>query len=497
MAKLKVTDFALYRWRYVLGYSAIIITLLILLFIAGLYVPGGLTTAELQTAVTSSAIHPRDILSLGTINAPYLLLQHASMWLLGVTTFSIKLPSLLIGFASAIGMFLLLRQWFKHNIAVIASAVTLATGHFLFVTQDGTPGIMYIFWSTYLLLFAMLMARKARYCIVWMFLFFATAILSLYTPLSAYILLAIASSTILHPHLRYIVRRLTGFRLVSMAVLALVLITPLAYNIYRDPSLGIHLLGIPTQWPNIGHNALQLLSQYFDFFSSASGSLMTPIFSMGSMTLILFGAFHLIRAHYTARSYIIAVWLLMLLPILLIAPEYTTITFVPLLLLLATGVYTLLHEWYRLFPRNPYARLIGLLPLTILIAGLFGNGIERYLYGYHYNPAVASYFSRDLHLIDAELKELKGNVTLVASPTEKSFYDAVVHNPKSFSSNVNVTVTTDTPTPEEQADAPDQTVIITNQKWHEKADKAIPTKIIVNANKDNADRLYLYKNNGK
>jgi 4-amino-4-deoxy-L-arabinose transferase-like glycosyltransferase len=418
------------------------------------------------------------------------------MWLFGITTFSIKLPSLLLSFASAIGIFLLLRQWFKHNVAVIASAVTLTAGQFLFISQDGTPGIMYIFWSTYLLLFAMLMARKARYCIVWMFLFFASAILSLYTPLSVYILLAIASSTILHPHLRYIVRRLTGFRLISMAILALALITPLAYNLYRTPSLGLRLLGVPSHWPDLGHNALQLLSQYFNFFSTSHGTLLTPIFGIGSMILILLGGLHLIRAHYTARSYIIAVWLIMLLPKLLIAPEFTAITFVPLLLLLATGVYTLLHEWYRLFPRNPYARLVGLVPLTILIAGLSGNGIERYLYGYHYNPEVASYFSRDLRLLDAEVKGLKGNVTLVTSPIEKSFYDAVVSNPKSFNPDVTVTVTTDTPAPE-QTKTSEETVIITNQKWHEKTDKTTPNKIIVNANKDNADRLYLYKNNRK
>ena len=111
MAKLLVTDFFIYRWRYVIGYSVVLLALAALLVIAGLYIPGSLSEAERESVVQASQINPLSLDSLGTVNAPYLLLQQLSLWLFGVSTFTIKLPSLILGFASAIGMFFLLRRW--------------------------------------------------------------------------------------------------------------------------------------------------------------------------------------------------------------------------------------------------------------------------------------------------------------------------------------------------------------------------------------------------
>ena len=40
-------------------------------------------------------------------------------------------------------------------------------------------------------------------------------------------------------------------------------------------------------------------------------------------------------------------------------PDKLLICLVPAYLYMAIGIETLIGEWYRLFPRNPYARLIG------------------------------------------------------------------------------------------------------------------------------------------
>ena len=45
-----ITDYFLYRWRYILGYGITGLALLGLLVIAGLYVPGGLSDAEMRSA---------------------------------------------------------------------------------------------------------------------------------------------------------------------------------------------------------------------------------------------------------------------------------------------------------------------------------------------------------------------------------------------------------------------------------------------------------------
>src|SRR5690606_34134711 len=116
-------------------------------------------------------------------------------------------------------------------------------------------------------------------------------------------------------------------------------------------------------------------------------------------------------------------WFILLAPIILFNPARTAITFVPVMLLIAAGIDELLLSWYRMFPRNPYARVAGLFPITLLIVGMALTGIERYFYTYRYSPDVANNFSNDLRLLSNELAA-RGNepIVLVTTKTELPFY---------------------------------------------------------------------------
>lgn len=482
----RITEFTLYRWRYYIGYGLIILIFLLVLAIAGLYVPGALSPAEMQSVVQSDALS----FSLGTldpaniVNLPYHLLQKISLEILGVSQTSIKLPSLLLGLASAAGMLILLRMWFKQNVAVLTTVLVITTGQFLFVAQSGTPSIIYIFWSIWLLVMAMMVSRRIGHGSLWKIALFCIAALSLYTPLSVYILLALISAVILHPHLRYLVRRLSKKRLLIASGCALLLLLPLAYALYKDPSIGLTLLGIPDQWPNLQTNALQLLKQYFDFQSPNSGVLMTPIYGLGSMILIAIGIFRLITTKYTARSYITAAWVILLLPVLVINPNFISITFVPVILLMAMGISRLLNYWYRLFPRNPYARLAGLLPLTILIGGMVFSGLDRYMYGYLYNPETSGNFTKDLRILEHELtNKTWAKTTLVASSEEAPFYTVVARHRDDLSVTTFAPNTTDT-------------IIRTKKVFTPDAENQ-PYRIITDGRTHDSDRFYVYKTDTK
>lgn len=486
----KITDYLLYRWRFILGYSIIGLTIAGLLLLAGLYVPGGLTQQEMASTVES---HSLSLTSIGdfdpksVINLPYNLLQRLSTEALGVTNLSIKLPSLLLGALSAFGMILLLQMWFRRNVAVLTTVLIITTGQFLFVAQNGTPSIVYVFWSVWLLLAAMMISRQAKYLGFWKITLFSVAALSLYTPLSIYILLALSSAIILHPHLRYLVRKLLKARLkVTVASLcALVVITPLIYAIVKDPTIGLTLLGVPAAMPDIKANLFTLLEQYFSFATPVAGVVMSPIYSLGSMVLIVLGIIRLSTANYTARSYIITAWAVLLLPVLLINPNYSTITFVPAMLLMAMGINTILRSWYELFPKNPYARIAGLIPLTLLIGGMFVSGISRYVYNYTYNPNTASYFSQDLTLINDQLAvKDRPATTLLTTPSERQFYVVVAEQ------HDNITVTSDRPTSEVQ-------LLIVSHLAHKTDSFPIPNHIVTNARSEQADRFYIYKTDQK
>ena len=423
MASLEPTKFFIYRWRYVLGYSIVGLLLAGLLIFAGLYIPGGISPEEMTATIRTDSLSLSNFDSFAVTSLPYYLLQATIFHFFGIYDFTIKLPSLILALFSAIGLILLLRRWFKPNIAVLASLIAVTTGQFLFVAQNGTPGILYIFWPVVLLLLGTQITRGKRLRLLWKVLFMVAAALSLYTPLSIYPLLAIVVATALHPHLRNAVRRLSKLRVSVAIVAAAIVLAPLAVMLWLHPSLGLSLLGVPPNWPpDILANLNTLARQYFLFWEPSTTTLMTPVFGFGSVLLILLGIYRLIRTRDETRSYLIIIWTLCLIPIVILNPRFTSVAFVPSVLLLAAGLTSLIGYWYRLFPLNPYARVAGLLPLVLLVVVLIGSGLDRYVYGYHYAPNTATNFSKDLKLIPS------GSTQLVVSDPEQGFYQAVAHH---------------------------------------------------------------------
>lgn len=471
MAIINFSTFSLYRWRYIIGYGVVGLTLAGLLIFAGLFLPGGLSTTEQAEVVRSGSLHLTDPSSFARINLPYSVLQAASISIFGVSDFSIKLPSLILALASAIGIIFLLRRWFSHNIAVLGSFIAITTGQFLFVAQYGTPAILYIFWPTMLLLLATLITRGKSHLFIWKSLFFITAALSLYTPLSIYPLIAMAIAVILHPHLRHIFRVMSKWRLSIAIVIGLIILSPLIYGIIQDPRLGLTLLGVPAEFPNFWENFKLLINQYLDFWNVSTTALMTPVFGLGSFLLILFGLYRTIRTRETTQSYLVIIWLICLVPVLLINPLFTTVTFVPLVLLLTTGLQGLTSYWYRLFPRNPYARVLGLMPLIVLVVALVISGLDRYAYGYYYQPATVANFNHDLSLMPEKMERL------VVSDDELEFYKVVERH------RDGLTVSTEPAGP----------LFVSTRAAHQTFEGYEVSSIITSGMSQEADRFYLYK----
>ena len=206
---------------------------------------------------------------------------------------------------------------------------------------------------------------------------------------------------------------------------------------------------------------------------------MTPVLGLGSMALIIIGVWQLYKTSYTARSYTLTAWVILLIPVLLISPAFTSITFVPFLLLLASGLSYLLRAWYRMFPRNPYARFAGLVPLVILVAGLVFSGVERYVYGYHYDPETATSFSRDLTLFNHRVKD-EHTTTLLVTGAERPFYSAIAK----YEKGQKTTIVTTAPVSEQFAATRDAHSSVTN---------GTIAHIITTGYSDDGDRFYIYK----
>ena len=212
---------------------------------------------------------------------------------------------------------------------------------------------------------------------------------------------------------------------------------------------------------------------------------MTPVYGLGSMILILLGILNLFTTKYTARGYIITIWIVLLLPILIINPNFTSVTFVPILLLMAMGIHTLLRRWYQIFPHNPYARIAGLIPLAVLIGGMVLSGIGRYTYGYLYDPQVATNFSKDLRIINKQLYDPnRGPTTIVASSQELAFYSVIAKYHDNLTAAANI-------------QKPAATTTIVTHSAHKTARFGTPSRIVTDGNTNDSDRFYIYKTDKK
>lgn len=461
-----------YRWRYVFGYSLIGVLLAGGLLLCGLYLPGGLAANEMAAVVQSTALSLKNPVSFAIVNMPYYALLRLSLHLFGAHDLSIKLPSLVLALISVISLVFLLQRWFHRNIAILTVMIAIATGQFLFVAQYATPSILYIFWPITLLLLGTLVSREIKPRIIWMLLFFIFAAFSIYTPLGIYPLLAMVLAAFLHPHLRHVIRRLPSWGLVLGCIFAGIIVTPLGYTIFHKPSTALSLLGIPSSWPDLLTNLSTLGHQYFDFWHPTTSTITTPVFGLGAVLLMGVGLYQLIRTRDTTQSYLLVIWVICLIPVLIFNSSYTTVTFLPAVLLLAFGLRELIGYWYRLFPRNPYARVAGLISLGVLVLTLVTSGLSRYIEGYYYSPQTASTFSHDLALLPED------TTTLVVAPSEQTFWQAIAH----YRHTLQVTT------------KPIGNIYTVTHAAYQSLppDPSAITRIITTDTRENGDRFYLY-----
>lgn len=487
MGKLRVTDFILYRWRYPLGFLTVATLLTVIIATVTFLSPGGVSQSEMHSVVTSTATQPKALLGQSPehiIHLPYRLLQKLSLAALDVNLLSIKLPSIILSIASVIALYGLLRLWFRRNVAIITSIIVVVTGQFLLLLQLGTPAIGYVFWNTAMLYSASMLVQTKKFRPIWFIVTALLAAISLYSPLQIYTVLALAATSIIHPHARFIVFKQSKWVLGLGVTIFLVITSPLIISIIQQPSILRVLLGIPADLGVLSLETVKTqLSQYAGFYEASSDIRVTPAYGLGIVALAFVGLYRLFTAKYTAKSYIITIWFLMLLPVVLIDPNAVVVTFVPVVLLIAHGIDYLIRSWYRLFPKNPYARIFGLVPLGVLVIGLILSGIEGFVYGYHYDPKASHVFTRDLALIDKTVDQNKGKtITLIVPEKQRAFY-AIYADKKIIHPKIVITSSTAFPT----------TDIVLAYPNAVKSFTQIPSSILVSANSSNADRFYLYK----
>jgi hypothetical protein len=479
-----MAKYSLYKWRYPIAYLLLVLLVVITVALAGFSLPGGLREAERSASIVSASLGVIQFDEDSVINLPYHILQRGIFELFGMSVLTIKLPSIILSLFTLSGLFFLLKSWFRPNVAIITTVIVTTLPAFLFFAQDGTPTIYALGVAMWLLFAATRVSRQHTPAFAWRLLAFLLLALNLYAPLGIYLNLAVVSTILVHPHIRHVTKRLNINHVAIAGVLALLIMTPLVYSISVNPRIALELLGVPDALPNLFENAKTLALVYFGFYSSGSGPIAQPMFSIGAFLVLIIGTYRFLQIKYTARSYITWFWIIILVPIILINPLYAAYILPLAFLMLAMGIASLFADWYKLFPFNPYARVAGLFPLGLIVTGLVISGASRYVMSYYYSPNISTHFDSDLKLLDETLTARgatqENPASFVPIAQQQKFYSLVADYDARF-------IATDKPPAEQPA-----LLIISGQNERVSSMKSDPVQIVTDRKSNQSDRLYLY-----
>lgn len=442
-----IKQLMLYRYRYQVGVFLFMLLLVGILMLRLDLAPSGISHDEMQTAVQSATFHLTYPFEQSLVDLPYKLLQKASLSVIGLNEWGILAPSLFLGFATGVAFLMMVRRWFRMNVALITSFIFVTSAAFLTLARTGTPMIMTTFWLSIILLAVTNILHPQGKSKLWAIVLLFALPLSLYTPLMIYPLLATSIAGILHPHVRFVARHTAKWKYFASVILIAALLSPLGVWIFQQPTTILDLAGLPTVLPSsadIIFNLKVVVKSFLNIGGAVVGTIPQPIFGAASLIIITLGFFKTLVDRHSARSYMLLIWSALIIPVIILNSNRLLICLIPAYLFMAIGVETLIREWYKLFPLNPYARIAGLIPLTILLGGIMVSNSAQYFYGYFYGTPTVVY-KQQLHATNDVIKSTPKEtpVRIVVVTDELGFYDLLRRDHK----NVDIQVSAQAKTP--------------------------------------------------
>ena len=476
--KRKLEQFFLYRYRFQISYVILGLVFVALLVFLPNIAPGGLSEAEMESVVRSESLTLSSVFDGENLaNLPYHLLQKVSLILFGPSIYAIKLPSILVGIATAVFLVLLLNRWFKSNVAVIASAIITLSSIFLFLSGSGTPAICYLFWLALILWLGSKIVGAKRPHPVLVTAFTVALSVSIYTSYLIYLALVILLAAIMHPHMRFVIKKAHWAQILTCSVTTVAILAPLGIGLLNNPGAIAEFTVNVTEYSYLD-NLTSAFVPFFSFGSAYESVFLSPLFGLATVALLLVGVLASMRKMFTSRNTVVSLLVLFAIFGSGLNPDVAVIIVVPIAVLVAAGLESIVNKWYSLFPENPYAQVAGMLPMAVFTLIIILSSLSHFVFGYQYTPAVARQFNDDLVLVGSNLSD--GAVLIAEDDMDYEFYSALADR-------LGIVVMRDWP-----QDV--TTTVATLGKWDGELDteKFSLSKIVTSQKSQDSDRLYIY-----
>ena len=440
--------------------------------------PHGISQAEMDSIISADKVGLKFISSGNVINLPYFLLQKASISIFGLTLYSIKLPSIIIGVLTAFFIVLLLNRWFKSDVAIVGSILTTLSTAFLFISGHGTPTIMYAFWLAVILWLGSKIVGNEHTHPMLVISFVLCLALSMYTPQLIYISIGIGIAALAHPHMRFALKQLKLYQLLISFLVFILAILPLAISCFLNHGIITQLAFMQDfNFNTFIDNISTAFAPFFSFSLAYDSIYLAPLFGLATIVLVIFGILASMGKLFTSRNTVISLLTIFAIIISGFNQEVSITIIIPIAVLSTAGLESVIEKWHSLFPENPYAHFIGTMPVLVVVLTIIISGLLHFVFGYRYTPRVAKNFSNDISIIQDHLDG--GTIIIINEDNPNyNFYKLLEH----YNS---YTVLTQLP---ERIDAPVAVLGASLQ------DEKLQLKEIITSSKTrDSDRLYIYE----
>ncbi|MCA9309474.1 glycosyltransferase family 39 protein [Candidatus Saccharibacteria bacterium] len=405
----------LYNYRYIFAYAFIFFFVgFFLLWRIGTVGPG-LSQAELDVA----AVHTNAREALATPIYPlFAKLQVFSLKIFGVSTYSIRIPSVLIGATTILLLYQILKKWFGKPTALIGVAFVATADWFLFVARQATGAIEFSFWIVVALYsITKLLERRS----MWAIGLAASFVALMFVPFGPYavaiLMISVTSSRVLRERLLAIStldKTLTV--LIVLAGIGFIAYTAMSNNLMIAKLLGVEA-GIPTPIEyakNVITNGAAIVGTVpaTNPANGVSGLFFVRFFEL---SFIIFGLFMFWKTRINKLNLVIVILAAALFFIggLNRTADAAALLIVPGIIFITAGMRYFIHRWQKTFPKNPYARMIAFIPVVILLVLTTLQHQQTYFVLWPRQTATASAYTYDLQLLEGELATTSKSCTIV------------------------------------------------------------------------------------
>ncbi len=396
----------LYNYRYIFVYSLIALFVCYFLFWQLSSIGPGLSVEETHVA----AVHTNARLSLQEPLYPlFAKLQIVSLYIFGANSYSIRVPSVLIGVATLLFLYQILKKWFGKPTALLSTALVATADWFLFTARLANGAIEFSFWIVLALLsITKLIERKQGYSII----LAASLVSLLFIPFGIYVSTGLIIGIL---SCRVIRERVFEVKISLKLLCSLIILIGssfFAYSVLRDHNFAKTILGISAGIPNLSEYIKAVLTNGSSVVAvvpatnpvnGPNGVFFVRFFEL---TFVLFGVFMFYKTRINRLNLIlICISIALLILSGLNGQGANSLLIVPAVIFITAGLRYFIHRWQKTFPKNPYARMAAFLPILGLLLLTAVQHHQSYFVLWPRQTATVNIFSFDLALASNELNK--------------------------------------------------------------------------------------------